>query len=153
MSILLKEITRDNFSECINLKTAEGQERFVAPNVRSIAESKVEPYLVPLAVYQNDKMVGFTLYGRDPEDGSYHIVRLMIDAKYQGKGFAKEAMRELIKQLKEMPDCREVFLSYVPGNLAAERLYLGLGFQKTGKVDEDGEIIMRFSFVDEKENI
>ena len=62
-------------------------------------------------------------------------------------------MRELIKQLKEMPDCREVFLSYVPDNLAAEQLYLGLGFQKTGKVDEDGEIIMRFSFVDEKGNI
>jgi diamine N-acetyltransferase len=151
MSILLKEVTRDNFNECISLKTAEGQERFVAPNVRSIAESKVEPYLVPLAIYDDNMMVGFTLYGRDPEDGSYHIVRLMIDAKHQGKGYAKKAMRELIKQLGEMPECRQVFLSYVPDNQAAERLYLGLGFQKTGEVDEDGEIIMRLILKDESE--
>lgn len=146
MNILLKEITRDNFSECVNLKIAEGQERFVAPNVRSIAESKVEPYLVPLAIYDDDTMVGFTLYGRDPENGHYHIVRLMIDAKCQGKGYGKEAMRKLVGRLKETPDCREVFLSYVPDNLAAEQLYLGLGFQKTGKADEDGEVIMCLSF-------
>jgi len=151
MNILLREITKGNFSECINLKTAEGQERFVAPNVRSIAESKVEPYLVPLAIYDDNMMVGFTLYGRDPEDGNYYIVRLMIDAKHQGKGYAKKAMHELIKQLKDVPECREVFLSYVPVNRAAERLYLGLGFQKTGKVDGDGEIIMRLILKDESE--
>lgn len=149
MSVSLREINSQNFRECIKLKTAEGQERFVASNVFSIAESKVEPYLVPLALYHDDTLVGFTMYGRDPADGSYHIVRLMIDASHQGKGYAKQAMRELINLLKGMPDCKEIFLSYVPDNTVAEQLYLGLGFQKTGEV-EDGEVIMRLSLASEK---
>jgi diamine N-acetyltransferase len=145
MSVSLQEVTVHNFRECINLKTAEGQERFVASNVLSIAECKVEPCLIPLVIYDDDVMVGFTLYGRDPQDGTHHIVRLMIDAKHQGKGYGRESMRLLVERIEKLSDCREIFLSYVPDNVAAEKLYLGLGFEKTGDVDGDGEIIMRLS--------
>ena len=143
MEVTLREIDKSNWRECIKLKVREDQQNFVASNVFSIAQSKVEPYCIPLAIHDGDTMVGFTMYALDPADGHYWIVRLMIDEKHQGKGYGKAAMLALLDRLKEFPDCDEVRLSYVPENLDAERLYLGLGFEKTGLV-EDGENILRY---------
>jgi diamine N-acetyltransferase len=141
--VSLREITRDNFRECVRLETDEDHARFVSPNVYSIAESKVSPYLVPRAVYDGDRMVGFLMHGRVPSNGRYWLVRLMIAVPHQGRGYGKAAVLALIEELRREPDCAELYLSYVPGNAVAERLYLRLGFEKTGEVDEDGEILMR----------
>jgi RimJ/RimL family protein N-acetyltransferase len=43
----------------------------------------------------------------------------------------------------QVPDCREIALSYKPDNAIAERLYLSVGFEKTDEVDELGQITMR----------
>ena len=143
MSISLRDITEDNFRACVDLKVAEGQEKFVATNVMSIAQSKVYPSLIPLAVYNDEDLVGFTLHGKDTESKKYWIVRLMIDEKFQGKGFGKEATLELIKKMRGYGDCEEIFLSFVPANTGAEKLYEKIGFERTGITDEDGEIEMR----------
>ncbi len=66
MTISLREIDGENFHQCLKLKVAEGQENYVAENAVSIAESKIYPHLVPLAVYWENKIVGFAMYGRDP---------------------------------------------------------------------------------------
>lgn len=142
--ISLREITPDNYKECVALKVAEDQKYFVAPNVASIAQSKVWPELIPLAVYNDDEMVGFTLHGKDRDDDKYWIARIMIDERFQGKGFGKAATLALLERLRGYEDCAEVFLSFVPGNKGAEKLYLNVGFENTGETDEDGEIIMRY---------
>lgn len=143
MDITLRDIDEKNFLAVVGLKVADGQQGFVAPNVFSIAQSKVCPHFDPQAIYSDDEPVGFALYGRDPEKESYWIVRLMIDAAHQGKGLGNAAIRELISRMSERPDCTEVFLSFVPGNESAEALYRKVGFRPTGDLD-DGEIIMRY---------
>ncbi len=60
MPITLKEITKDNYVECIRLKVRDNQ-RFVASNVYSLAESKYEPENIPMAVYAGETMVGFVM--------------------------------------------------------------------------------------------
>lgn len=144
MSITLREITQDNFFECIKLKVAESQEKYVAHNMYSLAESKVFTYLIPLAVYNDDEMVGFSLHGKDPDDGKYWIVRLMIGERFQGKGYGKQSTLELIKQMSQYGDCDEIFLDYVKGNIGAEKLYEKIGFKPTGETDKDGNIIMSY---------
>ncbi len=144
MKISLREITKDNFRECVNLKVAEGQEKFVASNVFSIAQSKIYPTHLPFAVYDKDEIVGFVMYGFDEEEKKYYLGRLMIDEKFQGKGYGKATTLEVIEQLKKVEDCKEIYLSFVPGNTGAEKLYLNVGFEKTGEIDEDGEIYMCF---------
>lgn len=142
MNVTLKEITKENWRQAIDLKVRDDQKTFVASNLFSIAQSKVEPYLVPLGVYDGDTMVGFAMYGRDPEDGSYWIVRLMVGEGHQGKGYGRAAVDELVKLMSAMPDCNEVKLSCVPDNVGAETLYVNYGFEKTGIV-EDGENVFR----------
>jgi diamine N-acetyltransferase len=145
MSVSLREVDEYNFWQCINLKVADEQTNFVAPNVRSIAESKVFPYLVPQAIYADEELIGFALYGRDPESGNYWIVRLMIDEKFQGKGYGKAATLGLIEKIRRLPDSGDIYLSFVPGNAGAEKLYRSVGFERTGETDADGEVIMRLS--------
>lgn len=144
MSVTLRPVDENNYRRVIALDVDPGQERFVARNVNSIAESKVYPYLIPAAVYSDDELVGFALYGRDPETGKYWIVRLMVDAAHQGKGYGRAAVLALIEEIQALPECGEIYLSLVPGNEAAEGLYQNVGFERTGEV-EDGEVVMRYS--------
>jgi diamine N-acetyltransferase len=144
MNVRLREITPENFKRCIELKVAEAQAGFVAPNVMSIAQSKIYPTYRPCAVYDGDEMVGFAMFGLDPDDGKFYLGRLMIDARHQGKGYGKAATLAVIDELRKNEACCEVYLSFVPDNEGAEKLYLSCGFERTGETSESGEIVMRF---------
>ena len=134
------KITKENFWEIISLKAGENQ-RFVASNAISIAQSKVEPYLLPLAIYDDDTAVGFLLHGIVPDDGHYWIVRLMVDEKHQKNGYGKKAMELIIGKIKEDTDHNKVFISTSPENTIGLNLYKRLGFVSTGRI-EDGEEIL-----------
>ena len=142
MNVSLREITPENFRECVNLKVGDGQETFVATNVMSIAQSKiVYPHANTLAVYSGDEMVGFAMFGYDEDEERFYLGRLMIDEKHQGKGYGRAAVREVIERVKKS-GYDALFLSYAPENTNAEKLYLSIGFEKTGEINGN-EIVMR----------
>lgn len=85
-------------------------------------------------------MVGFAMYGREAETGFDWIIRLMIDTRYQGRGYGRAAMEELLARLKQAPDSKGIKISYRPENRTAERLYAQLGFRPTGEIEE-GEVV------------
>lgn len=134
MGIELRAITPDNLEDCIRLQPADDQKTFMSPIVYSIAESKVSPEEVPLAMYDGDELVGFIMYGVSPTDGNYWILRLMVDQRYQQRGYARDAVKEVIRRLSEQADCTEVRVSYEPGNTVGAHLYESLGFHPTGDV-------------------
>jgi diamine N-acetyltransferase len=138
--IRISELTLDNWREAADLDIDDSQRDFVAPNVRSIALSRFLPDWTPAAIYNGDTMVGFVFYGpRAPQ--AWHIMRYMIDKRYQGMGYGKAAMRELINIIKEKaPDCQVIDLSYVPENDVARKVYADVGFRETGVV-EHGEVV------------
>jgi diamine N-acetyltransferase len=126
------------------LKVADGQEEFVAANVISIAQTKIYPTFNPLAVYHEDEMVGFVMYGYDPDEEKFYLGRLMIEAQHQGKGYGKAATLAVIERMKQIEDCREIYLSFVPENTSAEKLYSSVGFERTGEISEHNEVVMKF---------
>lgn len=67
--MVFKEITKENFWDCIELSVAKEQVDFVTSNAVSIAQSKVQQECIPLAVYVNEIMVGFVMYCIDEDDG------------------------------------------------------------------------------------
>ncbi len=140
MALQLRKITRDNLHECIGLSIKDDQKNFVATNVVSIAQAYVEPTFVPLAIYADDTMVGFVMYGHEPKTGFDWIIRLMIDARYQGRGYGRATMLEVLERLKQAPASKGIKISYEPENHTAERLYAQLGFRPTGDIEE-GEIV------------
>lgn len=93
--INLKEITKDNVVKASFITTnTNGEvtlnEQFVASNVISIAQSKYIPKMETKAIYEDEEMVGFVMYGID--EGELWIMRYMIDYRHHGKGFGKLAL-------------------------------------------------------------
>ncbi|WP_262380998.1 GNAT family N-acetyltransferase [Bacillus infantis] len=145
MMIFLKEVDRHNFFDVIDLKVAEEQKSFVATNLFSLAQAKAFPECNCLAIYHEEELVGFTMYCMDFDNKEYWIYRLMIDAKYQSKGYGKAAMEKLIERIKEDKDHQVIYLSFEPENDRAKEMYEKLGFEADGRVI-DGEIVYRLGY-------
>jgi GNAT superfamily N-acetyltransferase len=131
--ITLRQITAENWERAIQLKVSEEQKNFVASNLYSIAQVQFLPDFKAMGVYVEEELVGFALYGIDPDDGNYWIYRLMIDEKSQGKGYGKAALTEVLKDIKSgnSTSIPLVMIGYEPDNLLAKRLYENAGFVET----------------------
>lgn len=143
--VLLKEITKDNFWECIELTVAQQQVDFVTSNAVSIGQSKVQPECIPLAVYDNDIMVGFIMYCIDEDDDEYWIYRMMIDKKHQSKGYGKKALEKLLEVIKQDKSHDKIFLGVHKESTYALKLYKSFGFDFDGQVF-GSEHIMRLNY-------
>ena len=144
--ISFQPVARENFSAVVELTVRPEQADFVSPNLYSLAEAAIEPSWTPLAIYAGDDLVGFALFGRDDESGRWWIMRYMIDAQHQGRGYGTAALPVLIGLMVERHGCDEIFLGYEPSNDGAERLYARVGFAPTGEI-VGSEIVARLGLV------
>ncbi len=140
--IALRALDKKNWLACAKLELPEAQKGFVAPNVFSIAQSKVETHYCPRVICFDDEVVGFLMYCEDDEPAdarrAFWIFRMMLAEPYQGKGIGREAMTLAIAEIRATGG-EVVQTMYKPSNEAAGRLYRKLGFREDG-VLEDGDI-------------
>lgn len=142
--VTLVEIDRYNYLPVMDLAVAPEQKPFVATNQYSLAQAYVQPECVPLALYAENKPVGFAMYCLDTDDRQYWIFRLMIDQRYQGRGYGRAAMLLLIDRIRsEMDETYDrIYISFEPENRIAKSLYESLGFVPDGRMAY-GEIVYR----------
>lgn len=138
--INFREIDRNNIWDILKLKVSEEQMHFVATNAVSIAQAKAQPECVPLAIYDGETPVGFTMYCFDLEEKEYCIYRLMIDSRYQQKGYGREALQKVIDKIKEDKEHHKILISFEPNNTVAKNLYISMGFVPDGRII-DGELV------------
>lgn len=92
-------------------------------------------------------MIGFVMYGMDPDDNNYWIYRFMIDEKYQNNGYGKKALQLVVKEITIQENKTDkLFLGYNPRNEEARRLYRSVGFVETG-IAPWGEMIAQYKFM------
>ncbi len=146
MTVTLRDITRDNWRECVRMRVEPTQVQFVASNVFSLAQSRYEPECVPLAVYDDEQMVGFVMYKTEDYGLAkvWFIERVMIGEGHQKKGYGRAAMTALIGRLRSHKGYNAILISFVPDNSVAQKLYSDLGFIDTGEIEE-GEMVYRLS--------
>ncbi|WP_433754303.1 GNAT family N-acetyltransferase [Paenibacillus amylolyticus] len=143
--VTLQPVTKENELECINLKPREDQLDLVASNADSLIHATKEITSKPYGIFAEGQMVGFILFDNEIyNDGYYWILRFMIDEKYQGMGYGKLAIQEVIRMLQERSDCHQIRVSHVPHNLAANALYKRCGFQDTGEFEDNGDFILSY---------
>ena len=140
--VSLREVTADTLRSILRLKVSPQQEQFVADNATSIAQAHFEPKAWFRAIYADETPVGFVMLYDDIEKPEYFLWRYMIDGRYQGLGFGRQALLQVIDIVRGRPRATEMLLSYVPAEGSPEPFYAGLGFINTGEV-EDGENVMR----------
>lgn len=145
MTVTLQPITKDNWRAIYKLTRTltDEQRRFVADNGYSMLEALFEPEaFTTYGIYDGETPVGLLMTGIDAEANAYWIDRLMIGGAYQHKGYGRAAMQVILDQLREKPNCSAVYISFVPQNDTARRLYERFGFEDTGRIEE-GECVFR----------
>lgn len=152
--ISLRKITLENRRTIFNLEVEEEQRRFVASNLSSVASCYVlatnggQPF--PFAIYADEQPVGFVMitYGitgyelPSIADDSYCILRLMIDQKYQGRGYGGKAMEEILAFIRTFPagPARYCWIPYSIDNPHAKKLYESFGFRDNGEICDNEPI-------------
>ena len=149
----LQRIDGRNVWDILKLKVSKEQQSYVAGNDVSLIEayiSKTENgQIFPFGIYKDDVPVGFLMIGFGTDSSwddapaiaqnNYDLRRLMIDTKYQGRGYGKEALNLALEFIRTFPCGRAEYcwLSYEPENKVARDLYRSFGFVETG--EKDGE--------------
>lgn len=145
MSINFKKVNNENYKDILNLKVASGQENFIETTAQCLKEAEELSLWNPVGIYDDEKLVGFAMYGLfqdEGKDGRLWLDRFLIDKKYQGKGYGKKSLDLIIKKISLEFNKDEIFLSiYEENNLAVE-LYKRIGFKFNGELDINGEKVM-----------
>jgi diamine N-acetyltransferase len=141
-TLRLAELTADNIDAAIRLELRPGQERFVAPVVRSIAEAYVHPTAWPRVVVDDDQVVGFVMANFDPgnEQDAFRcgIWRLNVAAAAQGQGVGRFAVDAVTDEARRRGQTRLTVL-WEKGPDGPEGFYLKLGFVPVGELF--GEVV------------
>jgi len=144
-NVIFIPISNDNELECIDLRPREEQLQLVASNADSLVHATNEITSKAYGIYAEDSMVGFILFDNEAYfDGYYWILRFMIDERFQGKGYGKSAIQQVIAKLKNRNDCKEIRVSHVPHNIVANTIYKSCGFQETGEFEDCGDPILSY---------
>jgi len=120
--VRLQEITSANRTQVESLRVLAEQEDFVAGVGRSLADAAAAPGSNPWyrAVYAGDVPVGFVMIGDDvPTQDDvirwpYYLWRMLIDGRYQGRGYGSAALDLLTRYLRTRPGADELVTSVVP---------------------------------------
>ena len=152
----LKKINRNNIEEILKLEAFDNQKSFVATNNSSIIEVYIaiteNNHVFTFGIYKDDTPIGFLMIGYDVNSddegapsiakGNYNIWCLMIDKKFQGKGFGKKVMNLALDFINTFPCgiAKYCWLSYESENDIARQLYKSVGFVETD--EKDGEEIV-----------
>ena len=129
----LRQITKENIDEVLNLRVSDEQKSYVSTNAESLAQAYVYSETAwPFGVYENDTLVGFIMMGYYGVKQYYTLWKFMIDERYQNKGFGRLALKLGIDFIKEKFGQVDIYTGVVPENKVAKGLYESVGFVDTG---------------------
>lgn len=146
MNLKFKNIDSFNYNEAINLKVKESQDGFIETVSECLDEAKELSLWRPVGIYENNIIIGFAMYGLWKNEGSSGRVwldRFMIGENFQGNGYGKVSLKSIINKITKEYKCSEVYLSIYENNTVAIDLYKKFGFEFTGEVDRNGELVMK----------
>ena len=153
--VSLREITDQNREAVVALRIAASQEGYVSSVADSLEEACETPEGSPWyrAIYADEQPVGFVMLSwnvtPDPPRiiGPWFLWKLLIDERYQGRGYGREAVR-LVAAIVRDQGASELLTSYVAGERSPEPFYRRIGFVPTGEQDEKGEKVLALRLLD-----
>ncbi len=122
----------------------EPRKNFVATNAVSLAQAHFNKRAWFRAIYAGKAPVGFMMIVDDAETPEYFLWRFMIAAPYQGRGYGRQAIQQLVEYVKTRPGARELLVSCGEGEGSPKEFYLKQGFVPTGQV-MDEETVLRLA--------
>ena len=141
-------VNKENRKEIEALTFFSEQASFIESVKDCLQEADELELWRPVGIYDGNTLVGFSMYGYFPEPapGQVWLDRLLIDKKYQGKGYGKRVVLALLDRLRTEYSCDTIYLSVYETNSHAIHLYQQIGFHFNGEYDTNGEHVMVYAF-------
>ena len=150
--INLREITSKNLKSIIDLNVKEDQKDYVASNSVSIAQGHYSNSAWFKGIFNDNRPVGFVMLDLIEEEYKCFLWRFMIDHKYQGKGFGKIALTQVIDFVRSLNLYTYIATSYVPAENGAGGFYKNFGFIESEEItkefgiEDSDEIGLKYTF-------
>ena len=121
-----------NAWDAMHLRMAKDQEEFVIDAKTSLCWALSEPEdKKPYVLMEGYRAIGLMILAINPKKKLYKIDILIVDARYQNRGFGKIMLSKGLEILKAA-GATKIDIIVNRFNTAAYQLYLALGFKETG---------------------
>jgi diamine N-acetyltransferase len=146
-------VTEDDYQAVMGLRRGRGQERYLGIMISHFEDAIADAKACPRywSVHAGDQLVGFvmisdnipadTLAADDDIVGPYFLWRLLIDHRFQGRGYGAATIDAVVRYLRTRPNAEVLLTSCKAGDGSPQPFYLHYGFVKTGEVKWDEEIL------------
>lgn len=147
-------VTDEDRAAALRLRSAPGQEQFVASVEQSFADAIEHPEACARywAVYDGDEPVGFVMISdniptstleADPTlVGPYFLWRLLIDERHQRRGYGTSTLDAVVAYVRSRPNGEALLTSAGQGEGSPQPFYERYGFVPTGDIVDD-EVVLR----------
>ena len=147
--VTLRPVSRANWRDIAKLEVTAAQREFVAEPCYYLALCHYDNKWQPLAIYLDERVIGFLMWAVDPADGSCWLGGIFVDHSYQRRGYGRQAVQAAIAMLAEERGYQYFALSYQPANIVAKHLYDTLGFTEMDEWEDD-EVVARLSLAEQR---
>lgn len=146
----LRPVAEENRAAVEAIQDTDEQSDYVTGVAESLVEAAQTPDARPWyrGLYDGETLVGFVMISdgitvQNPLYlGPYYLWRLLVDERYQGRGYGSAAIRLVVDYLRaERPDATELLTSTARGPASPIGFYLGVGFRRTGEVHEGEDVL------------
>ena len=122
MNIHFETVTSKNRKSVEDLCLFPEQINFIESAADCLKEADEISQWKPVAIYNECNLIGFAMYGYFNEPlpyGELWLDRILIDKKYQKKGYGKIAISALIQKITKEYACKKIYLSVYDINKTA----------------------------------
>ncbi len=147
-------VTAADRAAVLKFRRGPGQDRYLGTMASHFEDAIADARACPRmwSVLDGDQLVGFvmisddipaeTLAADDDIVGPYYLWRLLIDARFQGRGYGRATIDAVVRYLGDRPNAEFLLTSCAAGDGSPQPFYLHYGFVLTGEV-KWGEDILR----------
>ena len=124
-----------NWRQAVNLELNPDQREFVSGALETIAYSSAYKNHKLFVEMEGERAVGLLDLSVDKKKGDYNIEIVLIDRRYQGRGFGKFMLRFAVDYLKKA-GAKKLSIGVNRFNIPAQKLYKSVGFKEDCVYDE-----------------
>jgi diamine N-acetyltransferase len=148
--VSLRPIDESNRGAVEALTVSSIQDQFVAGVADSLVEAVEDPggRAIYWAIYAEEIPVGFVMISDEVDGPDYiaqYLWRLLIDQRYQGRGYGTAALDLVVAYFRGRPGVEVMWTSCGEGDGSPLGFYERYGFVQTGDRVFDNEILLRLA--------
>lgn len=124
----MKILSKKNFWQAKALTVSAEQNKYVLDAKTSIGMASVYKSKKAYVQMEGDTAVGLLVLDIEPKKDTFSIDIILIDEKYQGRGYGKRMLAFAVDKLTQA-GAKKLSIGVARANLAAKQLYLNAGFK------------------------